>query len=437
MTSNISNSSQTFHATQWESNPTVDLFLKGLSDDVETTVNSVIEAKDNNVMKELLGSSQNIAVAIANAKNVYADYMQMTVDKVEQTVQSKLQEVGNFVNILQQRNPDLLNDIVQRVNDYINSLPFSKIQPRLDSVTPQCIVLDSKAEVKIDCQGFFPNSDDQKFTPSLSFRNDFKLISATKEKISFLGLVKDIFPQVPYVDKYSYAVGNLKIPYDNTSNLLPNKEGQTDIKTFEYRVLENALPMSPGKVTAIYTFCKDGTPVQKPYVSKTFHEDGWASFGRKGCSDWGTKNYTLNPDDGFQFIVGTQSLSVAKGAHGNHSQRITSASTNAINVQIRLDSCGGKHNGIIDWHVEANQIMPTIVMDSRQDLVNINWGETKEVPLNVNGSLFKIAFSAFDGSYSEFGTEEDLSNRYIKVFNEGSKLRITAVLPDDMTMLKV
>lgn len=433
----VNNNNQPMHATEWGSNPTVEVFLKGLSNDVESTVSAVIDAQNNSVMRTMLDGGQNVAVAVANAKNAYYDYLQTTVSSVDNVAQGKLQEVQSFVGNLQSRDASLLNNIVQNVNDYVKSLPLINNQPRLDSVSPQYILLNSDKDVVIECNGNFPISDDPNLAPSLTFRNTFKLLNATKEKLSFVGKIQDIFPQVLSVDKYSYAVGTLKVPFDNTPNLPWYAIGKKDIKTFEYRILENALPMSPGKITALYTFTKEGTPVQQPFVSTTVHNDAWAMYGRGSCSHWNVKNYTINPHPGFQFIVGTQRLVLTSQAHGNHAQRISSATPSAITVTVSLDSCSGKHNGIIDWHVEANEIMHTTVEDYHQDLVSLNWGEEKEVPLESDGRYLQMSFAAFDGSYSEFGSGEDLSNRYIKVYNEGSKLKIVATSPDDMTLMKV
>lgn len=441
----ISNNNFALHASEFNANPLVNAFLGGLMDDVENTMNSIIQNAENATINVEMEAGRQLAMAIQNAKNAYQESLQMTVDKVETAIQDRLKQLDGMVQTFQAKNMDFIKKMAQDVQIFINSLPFSKLNPQLKEASPKYVVVDSTSpNLRVNFSGNFPCSADPKYPPTLTFNNKpFMKIDSTTLSFTFEGSVDALFPNSTNspTDKYAYSVGKLEIPWDNTENLPWYKRalGYTDTKTYEYNILENALPLSPGRITAIYTSSQNGDPIRKRYVSDTISENASHAYQKGRCGYSDVHRFTFNPDPGFKVILGTQVLRVHPGAHGNHHEFIDGVSEMGVNARIEMDVCSGKHMGIIDFHVEFDEIKPTTVEKIQQVPVNLKWGESQVLPIKDanNGRLIKVVFTSFDGLNNEFGTNTDLSNRFIKIYNQGDSLKLEAPPPADIALLKI
>lgn len=441
----ISSNNIALHASEFKANPLVNVFLGGLMDDVENTMNSIIQNAENATINVEIEAGRQLTIAIQNAKNAYQESLQMSVDKVETAIQDRLKQLDGMVQLFQAKNMELIKKMAQDVQLFINSLPFSKLNPQLKEASPKYVVLDSNSpDLRVNFSGNFPFSADPKYPPTLTFNNKpFKKIDSTTLNFIFEGPVDALFPKSTNAptDKYAYSVGKLEIPWDNTENLPWYKRllGYTDTKTYEYDILETALPLSPGRITAIYTSSQSGDPIRKRYVSATIHEDANHAYRKGKCGYSDVHRFSFNPDPEFKVILGTQALIVHPGAHGNHHEFIDGVSEMGVNARIEMDACSGKHMGIIDFHVEFDEIKPTTVEKIQQLPINLKWGESQVLPIKDanHGRLIKVVFASFDGLTNEFGTNTDLSNRYIKIYNQGDSLKLQAQPPADIALLKI
>lgn len=426
--------------------PTVGGYLDDLFDSVETSINAVIQTAENAILQAEVEAGLQIELAIAAAENAFKDIMQMTIDKVAQAVQDSLNQLNGMVEEFQQRNSDTLTDLTKKVQQYINSFPRSSKAPQVTTSGPNFVVLNSvipsdnnSSEVPLEppvdfiFNGNFPCSGNPAYPPTLEFRGtSLPLVNSTTQSLTFRAKASDIFPQSVETNNYAYEVGKLKLPFDDSASLsywerIRGKKEKTT--TYEYKVLETALPKSPGRITAIYSNTIAGEPIQKPFTSSSISTDGNAAYFKgRPCKMWDVHHYSFTPDEGFRFVKGSEVLKVHKGAHGNHYEKISSVQDNEIMTEVGLDACSGKHMGIVSFHVEAQEIQPTTVEVIHQEPINLNWGDSDVIQLNnSNGRLIKIICALFDGSKIEFGTGTDLNNRYIQVRNEGASVKIQAL----------
>ncbi len=451
-------SSFELHPTEFDSNPIVSFFLDGLIKDVKDAMDSMIQKAENGVLEIEMEAGRQLTE-------------KKTIQDVDKVIKDKLLELEGMVQVFQARNQDLLKKMTSVVTQFLLTLPFANIQPQLREAFPKAIVRgayytavkaklnpksevdvvtpsksDSKSEVSDDVflefAGVFPFSSDPKFPPVFKINNKaFTLVDNTTQKLTFKGSAKDIFPdQTIPDDRFAYAVGELQIPWDNTSNLsiLWRALGYTDYRTYVYKDLVISLPASPGKLTAIYSDTKQGQPEVKKYIGMQINEDASHAYHKGHCAEDDIHKFSFSPETGFDFVVGTQGLSVAPGAHGRHYEKITNVTPDKIDVEIGMDRCSGKHMGIISFHVEAQQIKPTYNQVVRQEPVELKWGMQKVVPLQNDGNLVKLLYKAFDSAdIYEFGPDTNLDNRYVKVIKKGDNLEITAIPPDDIAALKV
>lgn len=415
--------------------PTVGGYIGDLFDSVETAVNAMIQSATNAALELEIEAGEQLAIAIQNAENAYKDVLELTIDKVEQVVTDSLNQLDGMLEEFQARNQDFLNDVAQRVQVYINSLPRSSKAPQVIKSGPNCVVIDSDKPNFFTFSGNFPCSADPAYPPKLEFNGvEAPLVNSTTTELTFCAKASDIFPNGD-INQYSYQVGRLKLPFDDSEKLSPadRRRGKKLTTTYEFKILETALPKSPGKITAIYSSIVAGNPIQKTFKSDpvTHYNGSDAYYKGRPCKAWDVHHMSFKPDEGFKFVKGSEVLVRSGGAHGNHYEKFFSTQESEIITEVGLDACSGKHMGDITYHIECQEIQPTKVEVIHQEPINLFWGNSSVLQLNnSNGRLISIICALFDGSTVTFGPATDLTNRYITVRNEGTSVKIEA-LPAD------
>lgn len=432
-------------------NALVSTVLDGLLKQVQNTMDAEIQNAHNSLIDAELFASQQITLAIDNAKNAYKDSLQFTIEKVNQKVLDDLNRIDGMVQEFQQKNAELLKGMSQKVQQFLNTLPFSNLQPQVTTTGPKYIVIGDQPEINLSFDGNFPGSANTALKkPTLSFNGTpLELTNMTTQNMVFRAPVAKLFPSNPSSQTlHTYTVGTLEMPFDNTPNLPWYKRvlGYTDTGVYSFRIMEQALPISPGTVTAVYTMDKQAEPEIKRYVSQEIHEDSTHVYSKGHCGYQDIHHYSFTPEEGYSFVLGTQQIArkIIPGhePHGNHYEKFLNVATQNLIVEYGGDRCSGKHMGIVTFTVQANQMKPRKTEVITQDqITDLRWGSSKVISINHpdKGRLFKLVFNAFDGSSTEFATGTDLTNKYIQVHNLGDKVQIKAVPPKDfgLTFVKV
>lgn len=416
---------------QLSDNPVVEFFLGGLFDKVKDTMNDIIDHAEAAAIQVEMQAGKEIASAIENAKNAYQAELLLTVDKVSEACKERLNQLDTMVQVFEKQAVDEVQDLMKQVQQFINTLPFTKTQPQLTSVDHNFAV-EGDTNLSITFTGNFPSSADPAYPPTLTFDNtELELVNSGTQSLTFGGSFDQIFPPTDgeSTSVYSWKVGKLNVPFDNTSNLpwydkLPWK---TYVANYTYNVLQTALPLSPGKITAVYTQ-QINIPENKHFVSGQIVADG-------------TKEHVaitigkIPAEPSYQIVVGSQTLVIDAETGETKSRNATISEATVSEVGYSAAALWGSS---IRFHIEFDETKNTPATKPNEVTVNIKFGESAALAVESpeQGRLTNITFDSFDGKHNEFGTGTDLSNRYIQILNQGDNVIVKATPPSSISELR-
>lgn len=399
--------------------PVLGSLLDDLQKRIDGSIKSAINSAENAALSVEIEAGRQVNIAIENAKLAYQDSLEKTMDRVDATIRQSMEALTSMVQDIQDKNDKTIHEIEANANNWIMALPLAGWQPLLSKAKPHYVVITEAARnSKLHFQGLFKYAGDPKYKPTFVLDGqEYSPINTTNQQLDF-----DVPLNIGEMNKRSYAVGKLKVPYE-TGWILSN------IKVSEYNLWLGALPFSPGKITAYYTSIKIDQVV-KPVVSPTIH-------ARPSDSDypanWVTKTFTVYPDRGWYVIPSTVKQPIIhKGAHGSWSKpTFKSIDPNQIVTQIGLSAKDGKHTGIVDYHIEFDEVQDIQVKNTRSENVDLQWRGSYVLKLEPGEELSYIAFDAFDGIHYEFAGA-DTSNPYLKVHFINGKYQLVAEIPDEI-----
>lgn len=202
--------------------PIVSKLLDDMMDRVQTRLDAVINNAEGALLEVEMEAGRQIALAIENTKNAYVEMLDKTVDKVDKAVADSLSRIDGMIQDFQSRNTEFLEEATKKVQQFINTLPFSNLMPQLTTFKPRNVVVGGQPDQILTFSENFPYSADPKFPPALAFgEKKFSVVGSTTQEFQFSVPISDIFPakEDSNIFQFSYKTGELQVPWDNTSNL--------------------------------------------------------------------------------------------------------------------------------------------------------------------------------------------------------------------------
>ena len=83
---------------------------------VQTAVNGVISTAEGALLEAEMEAGSQVALAMQNAKNAYAEMLDKTVDKVDKAVADNLSRINGMIEEFQERNEKFLHEATKKVH---------------------------------------------------------------------------------------------------------------------------------------------------------------------------------------------------------------------------------------------------------------------------------------------------------------------------------
>ncbi len=394
---------------------TVGIFLGKLVDQVQQ---AILDAQNAGLNLEV-EAGREVSIAIENAKNAFSQSLNEAMDRIDRTARSTLDQLSSMVQEVQERNQIALKTIAARVQQLINTLPFAQLQPQVTDVSPRYIVPARQSyNVSIKFFGNFPFSSLAQFKPLLSIGGQkFAASENTTQELDFSVSSTVLFPPTS-VDplKCSLVSAELSLPWERSEWWGLKKVSEVA----QYKIQIGALPSSPGRITFQYTTPRVVTERQR-FVQGVFH---LSSTREAGNNDQKDVPFTVTPHAGWHVIRGTSRVERYL-PHGECTRPyFVSDAGDRVTYKASTIHISAGSAGIMDFCIGFDESREYTVQDPHTQNVALHWGDSVVLAQNVG----KLVFDAFDGSHAEFAGA-DLSNRFIKIKDEGGNLIVSAADP--------
>lgn len=400
--------------------PILGTVLDGLMDKINGSIQNAINGVTYSVLTMEVEAGKQVAIAIQNAKEAYADSLNLTVDKVSKAITDKIDQLTNMVQIVEDNNKALLAQAAADAQQLVNTLPFSKQQPQLTTIAPQYVAISSQADtVLVKFSGNFPWSADKRYPTSFTMNGQTCPIFSNTTQALIYTVPVSAFTNTS-LNKCAYVMGKLDVKWSNGWSWPLEK-----VSTAEYNTGIAVLPLSPGNITAYYS-TSGLKRVEKAYSSPTYSFNGNSWYPQRWVN---IPPFTVPPENGWKIDTSIQPrLVMHPGAHGNHTQNIISFDQNGVQVAVGLQCDSGHYMGIISFHIEFTEYQDQPTSTSRAEPITLKWGDSTMLQPQPGETIWKVHFSCFDGSENDFGPA-DTGNNYLRLINEGGTLRLIAQPP--------
>jgi hypothetical protein len=241
-------------------------------------VNTAIISARNAGNSVAIEAGREVAIAISNAQNAYADSLNKTFDEhLNPTIRGTLDQLQTAANDLTVNTNATLQDATAKAQQVVNSLPFRQHEPQLTKFSPRFIVpakIQYPAIVRV--AGNFEFAAQAAFAPVLNVSGKtYSPVSSTTQELMFSIPISDIF-QPNAATQFQFTTATLSVPWQQSEYLGLWKTAQKD----SYRLYLGALPSQIGTV-ALTTTVK--TTVMGPpqlFVSTSYRNCSTSDCGK-------------------------------------------------------------------------------------------------------------------------------------------------------------
>lgn len=393
--------------------PSLGILLNQLFDRVDQTIDA---AKNAGLQLEMEAGAQ-VRLTIENARIAYADSLNLTMDRVDQTARNTFDQISTLVGNVESKSSALLKQATATAQQIANTLPLHNNRPQVTTLVPKYIVNQTPIHFKF--MGNFQHASEPNYQPNLKFgTRTFQASRITTQSLEFTANPSEVFEGVNLqtITKIAYSQGILSTPWPAT--LMGTNEAK-------FTVLIGALPSSPGTITLEYTTQRTERQTQV-YTSQNMH---LASTREAGNNDQIGHLFRAYPTPGWHVVRGSSSTSVTH--HGEC--QLPSFESDHDDVVVYKGSTIHKvkgSSGSMDVTISFTEYQDVSVTDHHSEKINLKWGDSKV--FNHPLGTWKITFNAFDGSSHEFLGSDLTSSDYIKIENQGGGFVIKATKPKDL-----
>jgi len=398
-----------------------DLALGVALDKLGDEVNQAVLNAGNVGQATEIEAGREASIAIAEAKNAYADSLDKTVKTLDPEVRQSIDQIKSLADGVANNTITSVADAESRLQQITNSLPFANNEPQVTSVTPRFVVpARNSYPVRISFKGNFINAAQNGLTPSLTINHKTYTGAVTTQEVVFLVPVSEIFPVNPGADtsKFRATTVSLDVPWLKSEWLGLWHEKKDD----KFSVFVGALPPSPGSLILSHTVT-GSNHVVRTFTSQNFHI---CSTGECGNNDDIDHHVTVRPDTGWHVVRGSSRAGVGS-AQGDHSgpnfvaddgDQVTYTATT---IHHRFGSSGS-----IDFSISFQEYQDQPTTTTVSEPVALLWGDSKLI--NYPAGSWKLAVTTFDGNHLEFAGV-DSSQKFVNVGSSGGTDSITTANP--------
>lgn len=191
-------------------------------------------------------AGRELLLAIENTKNAFANSMNLSTEKANKVISDHLVEITKMVQDIKLEDQETLRKLGPRTQQLMNTLPLANWEPKVNSMTPKLVVIDSTVStILITIEGNFKCAATKGFEPSLTLaEHTFKPIKSTTQTLEFQVPAAVAFANAsPFMR--TYTPGTLQVPYEAGWIW-------SDIKTSQYKGWLAALPLNAGNIRVYY-----------------------------------------------------------------------------------------------------------------------------------------------------------------------------------------
>jgi hypothetical protein len=393
-------------------------FFDDLNTRLSAAINGAIQNASDNAERLIVQSGEEINLAIQNAMEAYKDNMELTIDKLDQSIQDVLNQLQTMVGQIESKSMDALGKITQASMDIISTLPFADKQTRFTKVSPQYIAIsDRAATVKVSMIGLFLFAE--KHIPTLSIQNSrCTVLGIGTTKIDFEVPVTSLVDQIDSPTRtFTYVKGVFNAPWDSGWVL-------SKIEDAQYPLYLNILPSTPGPITITYK-CNSTDRITQNQQSQSYY------VGADHRGPTIHPSMTYYPTPGFKYSA-TPGVTIE--SHIGHvviQSVIMSPNSDQCVVTFELGGGDWDNVGRVNYHLNWQEYKDVQAESIRTEVVNdLFWGNTKLFAPGTNEKIEKIHFDAYDGTSQDFFPITDTSKRFIKIVAQNGQVLITAQAPN-------
>lgn len=442
-------------------------------------VNRVVEDAGNIGNDLLIGAGNQARQTIEQVKLSYADCLNMTVDKIDDTAKKILHDVENLAEGVIKKQANVIQDAANNSLLILNAIPFNRASevPQLLSVSPRFVsvpdITDMDCKVQFTFRGNFLKANDPQFRPRLQFANIWCLpTSVTLARLDFEVPFDAILDRKKIKQIGPSSPGELVIPYKYEGGFFGLINPQ--LKSAAYRVFLRSLPGSPGdidlKVTTVH-LRRDVRTLEKgryaTFVTRErpdLYDQSWhlcscsegdcrgksghqpADPQFRGKNDDEERLYTVTPTPGWAIVPNTSAyrLETLQGTPDTPHKTRDDAGGVTYKIKTRYQKRGTSAS--VNVNINYTEELYYNTTESRVDSIALKWGATSSfipdqlkiacaancVP-NRCTSSWKVSFTDFRGNHSDFIAS--VQSTYLKIQNVNG-LSISAPQLTDLDELK-
>jgi hypothetical protein len=194
-----------------------------------------------------------------------------------------------------------------------------------------------------------------------------------------------------------------------------------------YDLIVDRLPISPGKLTLVYT-----TVAQRERV-KLFHSAGYhqASTREAGNEDHKDVPYPVTPEVGWHVIRNTSSFNIGS-QQGTWSYTFQGDDGDQVRYDVTTIHKSAGSSGSVDFSISFMETQPQDCSTEHYKIYPLAWGDSVAIDPAAAKSKWLLTFAGFDGSRQQFAGS-DLTNPYIQIVNEQGTFIIKTASPSEIS----
>ena len=389
--------------------------LGGLT--LNEALNSIADRVDSSIEKAgtvangvVIRAGSEVSAEIDNLRAAANDVLGTSVKDLDSAIRDQLGEVVSDANLLESRTASDAQKLLQLAQGVTNTIPFSKTQPQVTSLSPNYAVFDPgdpQAFVQLVVRGNFFDSALPGMAPSIIVNNKpLELIEVTTTHFIF-NVPTSLFSLNASKPRPLVKLP-ITVPFNEKFLVFFNSRREAH---FTAALL--ALPPSPGTITVKTTSSTDST--QRDFVST--HQDNIQSdrddHDEIRCGP--NETHTIDPASInliFDHIEGSTWTA--------HPVRLNNPS---VCWHFRTEHHGIGTSDKLFFHFTYFVSFSLPRSSTATQTFSLKWGDSRVVDAPVG--QFTITFNGFDGSTQQFRASNH-DNRFIDISPEGGGVRIAA-----------
>jgi len=372
---------------------------------------AVLDARNSGLAVEI-EAGREASIAIADAKNAYAESLLLTVKTLDPSIKGTIDQLQQLVNSISEKSIQSVDAATARAQQIVNSLPLRSGEPQVSAMLPRFVVPSGRSyPVKIRVQGNFVDAARTGYAPYLEINGKrYTSQETTTQALTFLVPASDLFPVLGTSDatKFRSTFATLIVPWRELKFFGLRSIDHADT----FKMIIGALPTSPGKIILIHKEITSKVE-EKLFASTAYHQ---CSSRECGNNDDRDHTYAAKPETGWHVVRGSSApILISKGGEFSGPSFVSDDGDQVVYKVTTIHRGAFGSSGFVNFQISFKESRISSETIEISEEVLINWGDSKSY--NYPPGTWKLLFDSFDGHHNEF-TGADDSNRLIKLSSQ-------------------